>query len=186
MVRFKNRYLLTDFIFSPNPTLETDFTSSLNERELVSILRESLVQNFGDIKGGSIAGGIISKKTSQSKKSHLATDIISVKYFSPTTRLAVIRCSRDSHKQVWAALTLLRSIKGHEVIARVIHISGERCFDASCQLFSTRSKGTIRKTQYEAIKHNRQLILRLYQGDPSAGLEEKIQAEEAAINDLDI
>jgi len=150
-VRFKNRYLLTNFIFSPNPTLETNHASSFNERELVSILRESLLQNFGDIKGGAMAGGII------------------VKYFSPTTCLAVIRCSRESHKQVWSALTLLRSIKGQEVIARVIHVSG-----------------TIRKTQYEAIKHNRGLILRLYQGDQSTVIEEKIQAEETAINDLDI
>ncbi|KAH8915781.1 hypothetical protein BT69DRAFT_1243626 [Atractiella rhizophila] len=140
MVRFKNRYLLTQFHFSPDSS-----PPQLLEKEIASILRDSLVTNFGDITGGGLSGGIV------------------VKYYSPVTNLSIIRCSREGHKHIWAALTLLRSIKGQPVIAQVLHVGG-----------------TIRKTQQAAIVHNRTLILGFKDGEKILQDEEtKIQGLEA-------
>lgn len=48
-----------------------------------------------------------------------------VKYLSPHTNLVIIRVSREHFRTLWAALTLLRKLAGEEVIARVLHVSGE-------------------------------------------------------------
>lgn len=49
-----------------------------------------------------------------------------VKYFSPATSTVIIRVSREHYRTLWAALTLLRKVGGHECIARVVHVSGEK------------------------------------------------------------
>lgn len=48
-----------------------------------------------------------------------------VKYLSPHTNLLILRVSREHYRTLWAALTLLRRVGGHEVIARVLHVGGE-------------------------------------------------------------
>jgi RNase P/RNase MRP subunit POP5 len=47
-----------------------------------------------------------------------------VKYFSPATKLAIVRVSRQSHRTVWAALTFVRQLKGVECCIRVLHVGG--------------------------------------------------------------
>ena len=48
-----------------------------------------------------------------------------VKYLSPTTSTVIIRVAREHYRTLWAALTLLRKVGGHECIARVVHVSGK-------------------------------------------------------------
>jgi ribonuclease P/MRP protein subunit POP5 len=83
-VRFKNRYLLVEFIFPsslPTPTTPTTIDNDddddhpsilppppeLNEAALVNILRESLAVNFGQVgwaeAGGSLQGTKINTHT---------------------------------------------------------------------------------------------------------------------------
>jgi ribonuclease P/MRP protein subunit POP5 len=68
---------------------------------------------------------------------------LTVKYFSPTTNLCIIRVARDHHRIAWGAVTLLTSIHDVRVIPRVIHVSG-----------------TIKHAQLSAIAHNREVIAR--------------------------
>jgi len=149
MVRFKNRYLLVHLIFPDDVAPPTNLT----ERDIISILRESLNVNFGDLLGSGMTGNLV------------------VKYYSPVTSTLIIRCSRDVHRNVWAALTLLRSIKGVPVIVKVFHVSG-----------------TIRKTQHAAIAHNREVILAAFADVGIEGrvrAEEKIKEQEGNINALE-
>ncbi|GJN94205.1 hypothetical protein Rhopal_007279-T1 [Rhodotorula paludigena] len=141
MVRFKHRYLLVHLVFpatldsplsasapsaSNDPTLPPAQPPAppLSESALISLLRDSLSVNFGDVGAGEVGG------------------TFSIKYLSPATSTLIVRVSREHHRTLWAALTLLRKVGGQECIARVVHVSG-----------------TIRKTQHAAIRHDRAQIL---------------------------
>ncbi|GAA5879055.1 hypothetical protein JCM1840_003855 [Sporobolomyces johnsonii] len=136
MVRFKHRYLLVHLVFPASipsnpistldcpPSAPTPPPPSLSESALISLLRDSLSVNFGDVGAGEVGG------------------TFTIKYLSPSTSTLILRVSREHYRTLWAALTLLRRVGGHEVVARVVHASG-----------------TIRKTQHAAIKHDREQIL---------------------------
>ncbi|GAA5908409.1 hypothetical protein JCM5296_005924 [Sporobolomyces johnsonii] len=136
MVRFKHRYLLVHLVFPASipsnpissldcpPSPPTPPPPSLSESALISLLRDSLTVNFGDLGAGEVGG------------------TFTIKYLSPSTSTLILRVSREHYRTLWAALTLLRRVGGHEVVARVVHASG-----------------TIRKTQHAAIKHDREQIL---------------------------
>ncbi|TGZ78338.1 hypothetical protein EX30DRAFT_297805, partial [Ascodesmis nigricans] len=128
MVRIKNRYLLFNILYpssSPSSTSPTpltflsptpaDFTSS----HLATLLRDQLSHLFGD-HGAGVAGSL------------------AVKYFSPATSTGIIRVSREHYRLVWAALTGVQSVKGREVVIRVVRVSG-----------------TIRKAEMEAVRRAR-------------------------------
>ncbi|KAM0790545.1 hypothetical protein ACM66B_003413 [Microbotryomycetes sp. NB124-2] len=145
MVRFKHRYLLVELLFPAVIEHEHELdlkqqqqgddqdvmeapavpvVGFLNESAIVQTLRDSLAVNFGDVGAGEVGG------------------TFSIKYFSQTTHMAIIRVSRQHFRTLWAALTLLRALQGQPVIARVVHVGG-----------------TIRKTQHAAIALDRQKIL---------------------------
>ncbi|VDC04956.1 unnamed protein product [Peniophora sp. CBMAI 1063] len=119
MVRFKNRWILVEFLTPSN----AEPTRELSGQAIFSALRESVVTNFGDVGWGAVGASL------------------SVKYFSPTTNLCIIRVGRDPHRIAWAAAALLTSIDGRQVIPNVVHVSG-----------------TIKHTQFAAIEHNRVII----------------------------
>ncbi|POY74977.1 hypothetical protein BMF94_1953 [Rhodotorula taiwanensis] len=125
MVRFKHRYLLVHLVFPDQLELPSSSTSSsaaaqpatpastlpqatLTESGLINLLRDSLSVNFGDVGAGEVGG------------------TFSIKYFSSATSTVIIRVSREHYRTLWAALTLLRKVGGHECIARVVHVSGEK------------------------------------------------------------
>lgn len=85
MVRFKNRYLLVDISQSGKKGAER----SLNHKDILSALKDSLLTNFGDY-------GLA-----------VALPRLHVRLSDAATGLCMIRCSRDSHQMVRAALTLL-------------------------------------------------------------------------------
>ncbi|BGP52100.1 RNA-binding protein pop5 [Rhodotorula kratochvilovae] len=130
MVRFKHRYLLVSLVFpaalSPStPDADAPFEPpQLTEGSLITLLRDSLAVNSGDLGAGEVGG------------------TFSIKYLSPSTSTLILRVSREHHRTLWAALTLLRKVGGVECVVRVVHVSG-----------------TIRKTQHAAIQHDRAEIL---------------------------
>ncbi|ODM20203.1 hypothetical protein SI65_05191 [Aspergillus cristatus] len=114
MVRIKQRYLLLDILY-PDPSswpksipddanLETNnhlrihspTADTLSPGLLAKLIREQVSELFGDWGvgrlGGSNAGGV------------------SVKYLSPATSTAIIRCPRASYRLVWTAITHLSHV----------------------------------------------------------------------------
>jgi len=138
MVRLKARYILFDVIYpssekeQPNYSKKTSLmqlhgtSQNINLRIIAELVKRNIHQLFGD-QGAGTAG----------------TSLI-VKYFSQKTSTGIIRCSRDYHKIVCAALTMISKINGKDVIVRVIRISG-----------------TIRKCEQAAIDRNKKLMKEL-------------------------
>ena len=58
--------------------------------------------------------------------------------------LAIVRCGRDVHREVWAALTLMRDVKGRSVAVRVLH-----------------NGSTLRSSQQAALSHSSDAYKRL-------------------------
>ncbi|KDR80968.1 hypothetical protein GALMADRAFT_1117191 [Galerina marginata CBS 339.88] len=130
MVRFKNRWLLVEFLPVAQgraqlgkPTIGNG--QSLDAKAIWAALKQSVLANFGDSGWGAVGLSLI------------------VKYFSPTTNICIIRVARDHHNIAWGALTLLTSIDGAKYIPNVVHVSG-----------------TIKHAQLSAIAHNREVIAR--------------------------
>ncbi|KAJ7766615.1 hypothetical protein B0H16DRAFT_1522005 [Mycena metata] len=123
MVRFKNRWLLVELIPALGPNLSP---APLDGQKIWAALRQSVVNNFGDVGWGYVGPSM------------------SVKYYSPTTNICIIRVARDHHKIAWGALTLVTEIAGTRYIPNVIHLSG-----------------TIKHVQLAAISHNREVVARL-------------------------
>lgn len=144
MVRIKNRYILFNILYPVAPTgarlsepttvpspleflrpTSTDITKS----SLAAIVRDNIAQQFGDYGAG-------------------ATGSLVVKHFSPETSTGIIRVSREHYRIVWAALTLIRELKGQEVVVRVVRVSG-----------------TIKKAEKEAIRRAKSDIERFTSGN---------------------
>ncbi|KAJ7481038.1 hypothetical protein B0H11DRAFT_1724687, partial [Mycena galericulata] len=120
--RLKNRWLLVELIPVANPNSST---VALDGHKIWDALRQSILTNFGDIGWGSVGLSI------------------SVKYYSPTTNICIIRVARDHHRIAWGAVTLLTAIEGMRYIPNVVHLSG-----------------TIKHVQLAAISHNREVVAR--------------------------
>ncbi|GAA6056239.1 hypothetical protein JCM3770_002103 [Rhodotorula araucariae] len=114
MVRFKHRYLVVSLLFpaalalapAHDPDTPPYEPPHLSEGAVISLLRDSLAVNFGDIGAGEVGG------------------TFSIKYLSPSTSTLILRVAREHHRTLWAALTLLRKVGGQECVARVVHVSG--------------------------------------------------------------
>ncbi|KAL1971363.1 hypothetical protein VTN77DRAFT_315 [Rasamsonia byssochlamydoides] len=169
MVRIKHRYLLVDILYpdlsssSPSTTkvsssvpasLQTHLqfhaptSDALTPGLLAKMLREEVAEMFGDWGvgrlGGAGAGGV------------------SVKYLSPATSTAIIRCPRASFRLIWAALTYMSHVPGPGPSAgakRPSSTSGPR-HPRPCVFRVLRVSGTMRKAEEEAIRRARREILR--------------------------
>jgi len=126
MVRFKNRWLLVEFIPCTKEGASYQPSEGVTSKHIWSALKDSIIANFGDAGWGAVASSL------------------TVKYFSPTTNLSIIRVARDHHRIAWGAVTLLRSVQGKPYLPNVIHVSG-----------------TIKHTQMSAISHNREAVARI-------------------------
>lgn len=107
MVRFKNRYLLI--------AIDTEHGSdadilSIHARDIITSLRASVSQNFGDLGYSQLMSSM------------------AVKFWSPPLAMCIIRCSRDHFRIAWAAASFLQEVSGHRRLGRVrfrvIHIGG--------------------------------------------------------------
>ncbi|KAJ8088223.1 RNA-binding protein pop5 [Marasmius tenuissimus] len=167
MVRFKNRWFLVEFLpvngqANRNDGLEVDLTTAsstqkqthIEGKHIWSAIKQSVISHFGDVGWGSVGLSL------------------TVKYFSPTTHICIVRVARDHHKIAWGAVTMLKSIEGVRVLPNVIHVSG-----------------TIKHAQLAAIEHNRIVVARYraQAGAPAAyqdSYEEHLRSSEDAINTL--
>ncbi|KAL1852603.1 RNA-binding protein pop5 [Paecilomyces lecythidis] len=172
MVRIKHRYLLIDILY-PSPCPEIPAKSSkggtsdlqahlrihaptpdtLSPGLLAKMVREEVSEMFGDWGvgrlGGAGAGGV------------------SVKYLSPATSTAIIRCPRASFRLVWAALTYLSSIPASNRRSGPGSGSGAR----SCVFRVVRVSGTMRKAEEEAIRRARREVVRMRKGEEDSVLD---------------
>jgi ribonuclease P/MRP protein subunit POP5 len=167
MVRLKHRYLLAHILYpdardSANPkpfkrleeapyTVQFHRPSSdrLDGRLLMKVIRNGVVELFGDYGSGMIAGSLQGMLGSAQDIVLLISDLTvlpSVKYFSPATSTAIIRVSRDHYRLVWAALTFTTRLP--------------KPVDQACVIQVVRVSGTIRKSEEAAIRLARQSIRR--------------------------
>lgn len=135
MVRTKHRWLLLHLRFEDESEVERNSitqtaTSTTNntpmQLRLVRAIRDSIQHSFGDVGSGALGGSI------------------AVRYYSPTTQNAIVRCSRLGLQQIWASITLCDSLQGKRVRMIVKHCGG-----------------TIRKVQQATIRADRKQIERL-------------------------
>lgn len=137
MVRFKTRWLLLAIddqpAASPSSSKGPSAASSLTPQVVTRLLRASLLLSFGDVAAGSFGG------------------VLTCKYYSTHTGTAIVRCTRDGARLVWAAATLISSASElpspgtpSNLRIRVVHCGG-----------------TIKKLQTKAIELDRRIILRL-------------------------
>ncbi|KAJ5295792.1 hypothetical protein PENANT_c001G01295 [Penicillium antarcticum] len=161
MVRLKSRYLLIDILYpdpktwpttnpseSPNPTLSIHAPTSdtLTPGFLAKMVRETVSDLYGDWGvgklGGASAGGL------------------NIKYLSPATSTAIIRCPRPSYRLVWSALTYMSGVpetnSGNNGQTRA-GTGRER----GCVFRVIRVSGTMRKAEEEAIRRARREIVRV-------------------------
>ncbi|TFK50183.1 hypothetical protein OE88DRAFT_1713284 [Heliocybe sulcata] len=129
MVRFKNRWLLVEFIPCPQddalPSIRRTSESNITSKDIYAAMKQSVLHNFGDTGWGAVGYSL------------------TVKYFSPTTNICIIRVGRDQHKIAWGAVTLLSTIEGRRFIPNVVQVSG-----------------TIKHAQFAAIQHNHIVVAR--------------------------
>ncbi|GKZ68611.1 hypothetical protein AnigIFM50267_003350 [Aspergillus niger] len=173
MVRLKHRYILLDILY-PDPSTWPPATSRTNKNPqsksksqaqlqihsptsdaltpglLAKMVREEVSLMFGDYGvgrlGGAGAGGI------------------SVKYLSPATSTAIIRCPRASFRLVWTALTCMSQVPGFSE-------GGSKRTTRACVFRVIRVSGTMRKAEEEAIRRARREIVRLREAEESGVLE---------------
>lgn len=114
----------------------TGVGKSLAPQLITRLLRASLAYNFGDVAAGAFGG------------------VLTCKYYSSHTGIAIVRCSRDAARLVWASATMVSSpVEMGDVpppgAAAMLRIRVLHC------------GGTIKKLQNKAIELDRKLILRL-------------------------
>ncbi|KAF9650246.1 hypothetical protein BDM02DRAFT_1499067 [Thelephora ganbajun] len=103
MVRFKNRWILVEFLPLPYPNRQS---TALNSKQIYAALKQSVIVNFGDAGWGAVGNSL------------------NVKYFSPATNICIIRVARDPYRIAWGAVTCLSSMDGQKYIPNVVHVSG--------------------------------------------------------------
>ncbi|PYH83618.1 hypothetical protein BO82DRAFT_382137 [Aspergillus uvarum CBS 121591] len=168
MVRIKHRYLLLDILY-PDPTtwprkpvsgssssstpqlqIHAPTSDALTPSLLAKLVREQVAELFGDWGvgrlGGAGAGGV------------------SVKYLSPATSTAIIRCPRASFRLVWMALTCLEAVPDMNGAGR------NAVLTRRCVVRVVRVSGTMRKAEEEAIRRARREILKVRGGVDDAGV----------------
>ncbi|KAI9870547.1 MAG: hypothetical protein M1830_004111 [Pleopsidium flavum] len=149
MVRLKNRYLLVHILYpdAPNAKITTSKPPSsvpdvvqfhqptpdaLTPQLLARAIRDEVSLLFGDYGVGMTAGSL------------------SVRYLSPATSTAIIKCSRAHYRLVWAALSFLSKLPK----------SSNKYGVQACVFQVVRVSGTIRKAEEEAIRRARATILK--------------------------
>ncbi|KAH7160272.1 Rpp14/Pop5 family-domain-containing protein [Dactylonectria estremocensis] len=139
MVRIKERYLLVNIVYAPDPVRAAKDNvpqcvvqhqptlDRLTPQTLLKGIRAEVASLFGDYGSGALGGSI------------------SVKYISLATSTFILRCPRAHYQMLWSALTFMDRIPvrdGKPCIFRVVRVSG-----------------TIRKAEEEAIRQAKKLIL---------------------------
>ncbi|CAH2060192.1 unnamed protein product [Thlaspi arvense] len=137
MVGFKNRYMLMEVFLDPDKDLLGEGTPIiLTQFNLSKAIKESIVVNFGECGLGSSLGSF------------------QVKYENPITKLCIVRSSREEHRQVWSAMTLVRSIGNCPVVFNLLDISGciRACKDTALKCETERLKQSSKSLSEEETR----------------------------------
>lgn len=97
--------------------------------------------NFGDVAAGAFGG------------------VLTCKYYSTHTGTAIVRCSRDAARLVWASATLISSPV--DTVADGTTATAAAGKAASLRIRVIHCGGTIKKVQNKAIELDRKLIMRM-------------------------
>ncbi|KAL1960400.1 hypothetical protein VTO42DRAFT_7699 [Malbranchea cinnamomea] len=190
MVRIKHRYLLVNILYPPtgqsssfslssknnNTDWETQFhlqlcrptTDALTPALLARMIRDAVDELYGDWGVGRLGGA--------------GAGALSVKYFSPATSTAIIRCPRASYRLVWSALTYIsrlpeqRTGKSHhskdgtkQPFKTLAAVGGQ--LQRDCAFRVMRVSGTMKKAEQEAIKRARMEVVRVMRSGEEKGAE---------------
>ncbi|KAL4250957.1 RNase P protein component 2 family protein [Abortiporus biennis] len=98
MVRFKNRWILVEFIPCVSPTNSNN--SSI------------------------LAAPVLNSPNNEITRWGAVGSSLNIKYYSPTTNVCIIRVARDPYRIAWAGVTFLTSIDGKGYLPNVVHVSG--------------------------------------------------------------
>lgn len=153
MVRIKHRYLLVRILYpypgkTATPSLKplafySPSPDGFDSGALARLIRRQLTELFGDYGVGVIGGNLV------------------VKYLSPATSTAIIRCPRDHYRLVWAALSTVTELPKPK--------DDPGSLERSCVFQVIRVSGTMKKVEEEAIRQAKKLILQAGSGDASLG-----------------
>ncbi|KAL5364926.1 hypothetical protein BJX96DRAFT_179391 [Aspergillus floccosus] len=200
MVRLKHRYLLVDILYpdpstwpspapGPGPSPQSKTTphlqihsptsDALTPSLLAKLIRDEVAALFGDWGIGRLGG--------------VGAGGVSVKYLSPATSTAIIRCPRASFRLVWTALACMGRVPELGAAGGKRGGGAPPALTRACVFRVLRVSGTMRKAEEEAIRRARREILRL-QGEEEVGvlqgivgdLEEGGAGDEVVDRDLDI
>ncbi|KAJ9292735.1 hypothetical protein DTO271G3_8434 [Paecilomyces variotii] len=158
MVRIKHRYLLIDILY---PTPGSDIPSAAAASTKATKGGNADIQAHLRIHAptpDTLSPGLLAKMVRE-EVSEMFGDWGVVKYLSPATSTAIIRCPRASFRLVWAALTYLSSIPASN------RRSGPGSGARPCVFRVVRVSGTMRKAEEEAIRRARREVVRLRKGE---------------------
>ncbi|KAJ5249895.1 hypothetical protein N7489_000305 [Penicillium chrysogenum] len=171
MVRLKNRYLLVDILYpdpktwpttpttkprNPQLAIHSPTSDTLTQGFLAKMIRDSVAELYGDYGigklGGATAGGI------------------TIKYLSPATSTAIVRCPRAAFRLVWSALTYMSGVPEPASGQKRAGTGRER----GCVFRVLRVSGTMRKAEEEAIRRARREIVRVKDAEEKGVLGELV------------
>lgn len=201
MVRLKHRYLLLNILYPPHTDaqktqldekafhlqLHRPTPDALTPQALARMVREAVAEMFGDWGmgrlGGAGAGAVSGVFTSPylpvTAIDKLLTDNI-VKYLSPATSTAIIRCPRASYRLVWSALTYTSSLPAGRQSAGANDLDQQQ----RCVFRVVRVSGTMKKAELEAIRRARMEVVKLtreWENGGKAALEDMFAADGPAV-----
>jgi RNase P/RNase MRP subunit POP5 len=160
-----------------------------DEGALLAAFRESLALNFGDAALGAAlaslqgaAGDFVGLRFPSE-----TAPLPAVKYFSPHTGLAVVRCGREECSVVQSSLSLTTHVKNRAALLRLLHHTG-----APSHLHTAPSRdaharthaGTLRTCKLAAMSHSKAILA---ERTPRLGtqMEAAVQAATLAIEGLE-
>ncbi|KAG0048044.1 hypothetical protein BGZ83_006951 [Gryganskiella cystojenkinii] len=155
MVRFKNRYLLFEIVYSDTPLGWTSIPrSTITSMTSTSGHAGSDQNPFGDTgRNNCRLPPLANKDLVYAIRDSVAENFgdygvgvtqrpMTLKYFSPHTNIGILRISREEVHIIWGALTFIKELKGSPCIIKVLHTSG-----------------TIKNCQLTTIKYDRDRIM---------------------------
>ncbi|KAL2819789.1 Rpp14/Pop5 family-domain-containing protein [Aspergillus granulosus] len=199
MVRVKHRYLLVDILYpEPSSSPSSSSTSAtkshaqqsqlrihaptsdaLTPSLLAKMVRDEVAEIFGDWGVGRLGG--------------VGAGGVSVKYLSPATSTAIIRCPRASYRLVWSALTFMSRVPDIRSNGRPLKRGEQASLTRPCVFRVVRVSGTIRKAEEEAVRMARREIVRLrgmaevdVLSGLVGGLEKSGRREDPGVDDVDV
>ncbi|CAI7568891.1 unnamed protein product [Penicillium pancosmium] len=186
MVRLKNRYLLLDILYPDSKTWPASTQSTKNNPKsaqlaihsptsdaltpglLAKMVREEVAELYGDWGVGKLGGA--------------SATGLNVKYLSPATSTAILRCPRSSFRIVWSALTYMSHVPEPGSAAQKRPNGGR---ERPCVFRVLRVSGTMKKAEEEAIRRARREIVRIRSVEEKGVLGDLISGAEDVKSQVD-